>query len=93
MTLVAVLVAFIGFAGYNVLKLKAAWHLADFVNGFLSLGAAVTLALVPWFATRPSEAAEHLSNLEKARRLYLLGLLLTVSTMLIFVINDSTIHP
>ena len=29
MTLVAVLVAFVGFAGYNLHKLREAWHITD----------------------------------------------------------------
>lgn len=93
MTLLAVYVAVVGTLSYNARQVDFSWHPVDFI--FLAMGmvAAACLGLVPFVATWPAKSPEEARLLmERARLIYLAGLILAVLCILGDVARDIAMN-
>ena len=86
--LLALLIAFIGFTGFNAKSTQSPWQWGDLWHLVLSLLAVGLLASVPWLATQPQPKEEDGRSIERARRVFAWGAACVVAAITIFVIRD-----
>ena len=86
--MLALLIAFIGYTGFNTKGSSTPWQFGDLFHLALALISAITLSIVPWAATRPQPIAKVGRSVEQARRLFLSGSICAVLAMTVFVIRD-----
>jgi multisubunit Na+/H+ antiporter MnhB subunit len=89
--LFALLIAFIGYTGFNSSSTSIAWQLVDLFHLIPAGLACIFLALVPWRATQRQEP-ESGTSVEAGRRCFAIGALLTVLAILVFLFRDYLGH-
>ncbi len=92
LSLLTVLVAFVGYASFNGRASHLPWSVSDLVQLVFSLIAAVCLLAVPWYATQPQTRVNAYAVMERSRRLFLCGALSVLITILIYVVRDYLQH-
>lgn len=86
--LLALLIAFIGYTGFNSKSVNAPWQPGDLIHLGLSLVAAGLLAAVPWLATQPQAIGSSGISIERARKCFALGAGCAILAIAFFVIRD-----
>jgi multisubunit Na+/H+ antiporter MnhB subunit len=90
---IALLALLIAYIGYTSLKNPDPWRLIDlFIQIIPCIVAAISLAMVPWLATRPRAPAEAQRSIRQARGSFLFGALAALTAMLIPLLYDFVIH-
>jgi hypothetical protein len=90
--LFALLIAFIGYTGFNSSSTGIAWQRVDLLHLVPASIACIFLALVPWQATRQRQENETGKSIEAGRRCFAIGALLTVLAILVFLFRDYLGH-
>lgn len=93
MTLLAVYVAVVGTLSYNAREDDFSWHPVDFIFLAMGMAAAACLGLVPFVATQPATSQEEAKSLmERARLIYLAGLVLAMVCIMGNVARDIAMN-
>lgn len=88
----ALLVAFIGYTGFNSSGATSPWKAVDAFHLIPAGLAVIFLTLVPWLATKQQKTDETGKSIEKGRICFGIGALLTVLAILVFVFRDFFGH-
>jgi hypothetical protein len=84
----ALLVAFIGYTGFNSSGAATPWKAVDAFHLIPAGLAVIFLTLVPWLATQRRKTDELGKSIEAGRICFGIGALLTVLAILVFVFRD-----
>jgi len=86
--LLALLIAFTGYAAYNSKGANIPWSYNDLSYLIPAFIASIALAIVPWLATAPQPKDSTSVSIERARLFFLIGALCVILSMTISIFTN-----